>query len=152
MSVSVRQIGAPSMSQAPLVEYEQKLDEAFPDVDPQHEPFRELILVQYRSPKLKTKSGIVLTAETQSNIQWNNQIVKVRAIGPLAFRNRDTMEMWPEGPWFKVGAFIRMGKYGADKWEVRYGDGVVIFGLVVENELLAKIPDHVDPLTIMAYV
>jgi co-chaperonin GroES (HSP10) len=149
-----RPAGAASTSQVPAVRFGQTLDEAFPKVDPGHAPFHNLLLVQYPTPKTRTESGIMLPEDTRATIQWNTQTVKVIAIGPVAFCNRDTLEPWPEGAWCKVGEFIRVGKYATDKWEVPLSsnrdDGVALFGLVEDKDLRAKV--IADPLSIIAFV
>jgi len=77
---------------------------AFPKVEPGMEPFGGRVIVQLRRIKLKTsKGGIVLVEETKESEKWNNMIGKVVSMGPLAFKNRDTMASWPEGTWAKLG-------------------------------------------------
>ena len=39
-------------------------------------------------------------------------IGRVVEIGPLAFKNRETMESWPEGSWASVGDYVRVPKWG----------------------------------------
>lgn len=139
------------MSQAPAVEFEQTLEDAFPSADPQHRPYGSLVLVQSRSPKMKTAGGILLPDETRYTIQWNTQVNKVIAVGPIAFKNRDTQELWPEGAWCEVGDFVRCGKYPLDRWEVKLPDGgFAIFGLVRDLDLLAEVTG--DPLSVVAFV
>jgi co-chaperonin GroES (HSP10) len=144
-----------SASFAPRVEYSQTLEEAFPVVDCNLEPFGSRVLVQMRTAKKKTKGGIVLPAETQDTIQWNNQVGKVVALGPTAFKDQKTLEPWPEGNWCKVGDFIRVPKHNGDKFEVkipgRSGDDgdVALFILVDHLYLLGRVP---KPLTDVAFV
>lgn len=101
-----------------LSEYlaEQSLDEAFPELDPQLRPFGSRILVQIKQPVKKSKSGLVLSRGEQSAERENTQVGKVIALGPLAYRNRTTMELWPEGEWVKVGDFVRVPRYGGDRY------------------------------------
>lgn len=94
------------------------LDEAFPSVDPGLIPFGTSILVQMRQPKSQTSGGIVLPSEVTQTDLWNNQVAKVIECGSAAFRNRDTLELWPEGQWCKAGDYVRVPKYGGDRWEV----------------------------------
>lgn len=149
------QLAAVSTSLVAHVSFDLTLEEAWPtDVDPGIKPFHNLVLVQYPTPKAKTKSGIILAEETRTIVQANSVVVKVIAMGPVAFRNRETLEMWPEGAWAKVGDFVRVGKYDPDKWEVLRGktkdDGVVLFGLVEDMNLKGLVT--ADPLSIVAYV
>lgn len=124
--------------------------EAFPDISPGHTPFGSRIIVQLRSPKTKTKGGILLVNDTQETEKWNTQVGLVRAIGPLSFKNRDTQNPWPEGAWAKVGDFVRVPKWNQDKWEVVNGDGIVLFMLINDLDLLASI--DCDPLDVKAYI
>jgi hypothetical protein len=72
--------------------YEMTMKEAFPEVDAGAVPCGARILVQWRQTKKRvTKSGIILAEETKENEKWNNQVAKVIALGPLAFKKRDDM-------------------------------------------------------------
>ena len=77
---------------------EQTLEEAFPEVEPLMAPYGARVLVQLRAVKEKvTTAGILLPEDVKEAEKWNTMIGKVIAIGPLAFKKRDTMESWPEG-------------------------------------------------------
>lgn len=129
---------------------------AFPDVKPGMEPFGGRVIIQLRRIKKKaTKAGIILVEETKENEKWNNMIGKVISLGPLAFRNRETMQHWPEGTWAKVGDFVRVPKWGGDRWEIRApGDedmeDPVLFMTLNDHELIAKVVGN--PLSFKAYV
>ena len=131
----------------------ESLEDAFPDVDPGHGVFGDRVLVQIRTVKEKTKGGLVLVRETTETEQWNTQVAKVRFVGPLAFRNRDTMEQWPEGAWCEAGDFVRVPKYGGDRFEVpipgRDGEKA-LFAYFKDGDLLGPITG--DPLVIVAYI
>ena len=68
------------------------LTEAFPCVEPGLVPFGSRVLVQIRSAKKTSAGGIILHTETRETEIWNTQIAKVVKLGPLAFKNRNTME------------------------------------------------------------
>jgi len=124
------------------------LDQAFPEVNAGILPFGSRVLVQIRRPQLKSAGGIILHDETKETEKWNTQVARVQSLGPLAFKNRDTMKPWPEGDWCEPGQFVRVPKYGGDRWEVKMEDGgsalFVIFndldivGLVTTNPLEIK--------------
>ena len=83
---------------------EQTLEEAFPTIDPLMAPYGGRVLVQLRAVKEKvTAAGLYIPEETKEAEKWNTMIGKVIAIGPLAFKNRETMASWPEGAWAQVG-------------------------------------------------
>ena len=95
-----------------------ELEEAFPSIDPGIKPLGSRVLVQIKTAAQKSKGGIILSTDDRSTEKWNTQVGKVVAMGPVAFHNRNTLEVWPEGEWCKVGDFVRVAKYGGDRFEV----------------------------------
>lgn len=143
-------MGAPSQSFMPVVKDSGTLEQAFPDVDPNYEPLGSLVLMQIRVAKTTYgESKLELPEEVRATIQANTQVAKVLACGPLAFHNRNTGQLWPEGAWVQPGQFVRVGKYGGDRWEVKHGDGVVMFLVLKDLELGGRVP---RPLDAVAYV
>ncbi len=128
------------------------IDDAFPPVEPGVQPFGSRVVVQIRSPKKKTKGGIILTEDAKDTEMWNTQVAKVIAVGELAFKNRNTQEAWPEGSWCQPGDFVRVPKYGGDKWSVRLGedDAEVLFVIFNDLDLIGKVTG--DPLAMKAFV
>jgi co-chaperonin GroES (HSP10) len=120
---------------------------AFPDVDSRIEPLGGRILVQLRRVKKTTAGGILIVNETRDSEKYSTQVAKVVEIGPLAFKKKDTLEPWPEGVWADVGSFVRVPKYGGDRFEVTITsepDEPCVFMLINDHELIAKIKG--DPL------
>ena len=137
--------------------YEAKLQEAFPAIDPGALPVGGRVLVQWRqAKKTVTASGIVLVEETKETEKWNNQVAKVIALGPLAFKQRDTLAPWPEGNWIEVGDYVRMPKWGGDRWEVPIGKDerghveTALFSIFNDHEVIAKVTG--DPLNVKAFI
>ena len=129
------------------------LDEAFPSVEPGLVPFGSRVLVQIRSPKKTSQGGIILHNETRETEVWNTQIAKVHSLGPLAFKNRNTMESWPEGSWCKPGEFVRVPKYGGDRWKVPHGangDDEALFVIFNDLDIVGGVVG--DPLAIKAFI
>ena len=129
------------------------LQDAFPAVDPGAKPLGARILVQLRRTKKKTTSaGIILVEETRETEKWNNMVAKVIELGPLAFKKRDTMEPWPEGSWCEVGDYLRVPKWGGDRWEVEVPgeEEPALFMVLNDHEVIAKITGN--PLTVRAFV
>lgn len=129
-----------------------KLAEHFPEVDPGAVPFGSRVLVQFRTPKKKTSGGIILTDETVETEKWNTQVAKVIAVGPLSFKSRDKKTEWPEGAWAQPGDFVRVSKYGGDRWEVPLPDSRenAVFAIFNDLDLIAKVTN--DPLTMKAFI
>ena len=129
---------------------------AFPSVDPGAKPLGGRILVQLRRTKKKaTSAGIILVEETKETEKWNNMVAKVLMIGPLAFKNRDTMQGWPEGSWCEVGDYIRVPKWGGDRWEVKVPgeddlEDPALFMVLNDHEVIAKVTG--DPLAMKAFL
>jgi co-chaperonin GroES (HSP10) len=128
---------------------------AFPSVDPGAKPLGGRILVQLRRTKKKTSgSGIILVEETKETEKWQNMVAKVIHVGPLAFKHRDTMQSWPEGSWCEPGDFIRVPKWGGDRWEVSVpnepDEDPALFAVFNDHEMIAKVTG--DPLTMKAYL
>ena len=129
---------------------------AFPSVDPGAKPLGGRILVQLRRTKKKaTSAGIILVEETKEAEKWNNMVAKVIEIGPLAFKNRDTMQGWPEGSWCSVGDYIRVPKWGGDRWEVKVPgeddlEDPALFMILNDHEVIAKVT--CSPLEMRAFI
>jgi co-chaperonin GroES (HSP10) len=134
---------------------EQTLEEAFPAVDPLMAPYGARVLVQLRAVKEKvTSAGILIPEEVKETEKWNTMIGKVIAIGPLAFKKRDDMQPWPEGAWANVGDFVRVPKWGGDRWEIDFEDdglkGKALFTFFNDHELIGKVTG--DPRAIKAFI
>lgn len=145
----------PTISGSDGVPDQQELKWAFPDVSPGQKPFGGRVVVQLRRIKKTTASKIILVAETKETEKWQNMIGRVVEVGPLAFKNRDTMNPWPEGSWAQVGDYVRVPKWGGDRWEREVpneegNEDPVLFMTINDHELIAKVTD--DPLSFKAYV
>jgi co-chaperonin GroES (HSP10) len=143
------------MSNQEALKESAELDWAFPSVTPGATPLGGRILVQLRRTKKKTSgSGIILVEETKETEKWQNMVAKVIYVGPLAFKHRDTMQSWPEGSWCEPGDFIRVPKWGGDRWEVEVpgqpDEDPALFAVFNDHEMIAKVTG--DPLTMRAYL
>jgi len=140
-----------------ILDYE-SIEQAFPEADPGLVPFGSRVLVQKRSPREVTRGGIVVPHETQETEFWNTQVAKVITLGPAAFSNRDSLEVWPEGKWCEEGAYVRVPKYGGDKWFVDLDDVTrqatgadkACFVLYNDLDLIGQIT--CNPLDVIAYL
>jgi co-chaperonin GroES (HSP10) len=134
----------------PLQMHYDSIEDAFPEIDPGIIPFGSRILVQVRVAKKKTAGGIVMPDEVRKTEAANTQVSRVVAMGPLAFKNRNTMEAWPEGAWCNVGDFVRTPKYGGDRWTVVYKeDEEVEFVIFNDLDIVGRVT--ADPLKIRAF-
>ena len=137
----------------------QTLEEAFPVVDAGATPLGGRILVQLRCAKTMSDGGIALADESKDYEKWNTAVGKVIALGPLAFKDRNTAEYWPEGAWVTEGEYVRVPKWGGDRWEIPVPeDKDLPYGLqrkarfVIYNdrEVISKITGN--PLDFVDYV
>jgi len=138
------------------IDIEQTLSEACPEVVPLMAPYVGRVVVLLRAVTEKvTEAGLLLPEETKETEKWNTMIGKVIAIGPLAFKKRDTMEPWPEGSWAAEGDFVRVPKWGGDRWEIDFEDdkglkGRALFTFFNDHELIGKVTG--DPRAIKAFI
>jgi hypothetical protein len=79
---------------------------------------------------------------------WLYQTALVRAMGPAAFKRRDTLEPWPEGAWCTPGTFIRAPMFGGDRFAVPYGKGddEALFITIKDSDIIGVIEG--DPLSV----
>lgn len=130
---------------------ENAMAEAFPAADAGVQPFGSRVLVQIRTPKTKTASGIILDSGSRDAEKWNTQVAKVVSHGPVAYRNRNTLEPWPEGSWAHPGDYVRVPKYGGDRWEVPLSNGEsALFVIFNDLDIIGKVEG--DPLAIRAFI
>lgn len=132
---------------------EQTVEEAFPVVDHQLLPFGSRVLVQIKQPVKKSKSGLLLSRGEQSAERENTQVAKVIALGPLAYKNRATMEPWPEGKWVQVGDYVRVPRYGGDRYYLENPhdkDAPALFVIFDDLNIMGAIIG--DPLKMKAFV
>ena len=96
-----------------------------------------------------------MVEETKTTEKWQNMVAKVIEIGPLAFKHRDTMLGWPEGSWCEAGDYIRVPKWGGDRWEVHVpgedeNEESALFMVLNDHEVIAKLTG--DPLAMRAFL
>ena len=145
-----------SMAESAILEpFMDDLDWFFPEINAGIEPYGSRILVQIRGVKEKLNQFLFVPEKTQEIQRDNTQVAKVLAVGPLAYKSRDTMKQWPEGAWCKPGDFIYLPKYVGQRFEVNlpkplfhatYGKvEKVQFGIFDDLNILGRVP---DPLAI----
>lgn len=119
---------------------DRELDELFPKIDIEFEPFGHRVVVQIRRVVAKSKGGIILAAETKANESYNNCIGRLISVGPLAFKDRKTAQPWPEGVWAGLGDYVKVNRYGGDRWSIDLEDGLepIAFAMVADSDLIGK--------------
>ena len=132
--------------------YEDALAKAFPAVEAGIQPFGSRVLIQIRTANKKSTGGIILNTDTVDTEKWNTQIGKVVSLGPLAFKNRNDMTTWPEGEWCTAGEFVRVAKYGGDRWEAKIPgtDESAMFVIFNDLDIIGRVTG--DPLAVKAFI
>lgn len=118
------------------------LNTAFPEIDPGVQPLGPRILVQLRTVREKTDSGLILARDTRDHNKSVTQLCKIVALGAIAFCSRKDGQPWPEGVWANVGDYARIPKHGGDRFERKIpgSDGeTAIFVIVNDHEIIAKV-------------
>lgn len=131
---------------------ESEMKFAFPEVDPEMIPYGSRVLVQLRTPRTVSDGGIAIPHEARETEKWNTQVAKVIMLGPVAFKNRDTLEPWKEGEWCQAGKFVRVPKYGGDRWEVDVPGRQDPSLFIVFNDLDLIGEFTGDPLKVKAFI
>ena len=90
----------------------------FPEIEPGVVPCGPKILVQLRTVKEKTAGGILLPEETKEFNNGNTQLARVVRLGSIAFRNRETGNLWKEGVWAQVGDIVIIPRWGGFRFEI----------------------------------
>jgi co-chaperonin GroES (HSP10) len=125
------------------------LQDAFPEVSPGVYPMGARVLVQLRTVREKTASGIVLVEDTKVFNKSTTQMAKVVWLGPIAYRNRDNGNQWPEGVWCRPGEYVRIPKFGGDRFERKIPgtEDTAVFCIFSDHEIIAKVdPDAYEEL------
>lgn len=133
------------LSKKSIAELQHKL---FPAVECPLEPCGNRVIVQIASPLDKSDGGIIIPQDALDVQKWTQKLAKVVSLGPLAYRDRDTGELWPEGEWCKPGDYIRVGLYGGDRTEIPVNGSVALFATIADREIFSKFKDGIDPLTL----
>lgn len=135
--------------------YDERLAYAFPEANPPYLPLGKMIIVQLRTPGdfkiLPDGKKFFFTAETQEMEKYSIQTGLVRYLGPVAYKNRLTLESFPEQAWCKPGDFVRVPKYGGERVSVEVANKrEAIFLTVNDTDVLGLILGN--PLAIKAVV
>lgn len=123
------------------------ISEFFPEVDHGGAPMGPRVLIQLRTVKKKTSGGIILVDETRDFNKGVTTLGKVVAIGPLAFRNRETQALWPEGIWADVGDLVLVRQWDGHRFQrpIPNSDDEAVFVIMEDIQLQYRVrPDSPD--------
>lgn len=111
-------MNAPQPAETTLSEYGDYVTKHFPEVPIGATPVGNKILVQLRTVKEKSSGGIVLVNDTKDFNNGNTRIAIIRAVGQIAFKNRESGIEWGEGAWAKVGDIVIIPAFGGFRFDV----------------------------------
>jgi co-chaperonin GroES (HSP10) len=92
--------------------------EHFPVVNPGCRPCGNQVLVQFRTMKSASKGGIVLVNDTKDFNNGNTQLAMVVSLGQIAYRDRNSGEVWKEGIWANIGDVVVVPRWSGFRFEV----------------------------------
>ena len=117
------------------------LVDAFPMVVPGVIPLGARVLVQLRTVREKTQGGLIIVEDTRDFNKANTQLGRIYQLGPIAFRNRDTGLLWKEGVWAMPGDYVRIPKWGGDRFERKIPGTYdkALFCIFSDHEIIAKV-------------
>ena len=120
----------------------------FPEIEPGVVPCGPKILVQLRTVKEKTAGGILLPEETKEFNNGNTQLARVVRLGSIAFRNRETGNLWKEGVWAQVGDIVIIPRWGGFRFEIPIpeSDDKAIFAVFDDTNVQMVVHDNFESL------
>lgn len=126
-----------------------ELEDRFPYIDYDFEPFGNRVFVQMRYPVFKTKGGVELDSDTVENAYRNEQVGIVRGLGESCFTFMTNGNPWPSGRRFEVGDYLRCPVHGGDNhWEILKLPSEhrpILFKIFKDYEIIGK---HKNPLNV----
>lgn len=124
------------------------LESSFPETPCGIRPLGTGILVQLRLTKRRTASGIEIVQATRDFNDSVCQFAKVVSLGPLAYRDRTTGELWPEGLWAKAGDIVRVPKYGGDRFAKQLDNGDTVIFVIFDDRSVTGVinPEYLTSL------
>ena len=108
------------------------------------EPRGFKLLIEKPKPKDKTEGGILLPDQAIEAENYLSICAKLIAVGPLAWRNRETGERWKGGAWAKEGDWVIVPKFTQFKMEIDNKE----YRFINDDEIIAVIS---DPTVIKVY-
>ena len=132
-----------------------KEENLFPEINPGIKPFGSRVLVQIRRAKTKSRGGIIFSETIKDTELDNTCVARVLDLGPLAYKNRNTLEPWSEGIWCTKGQYVFVPKYGGIRWERTFKDENSDLDQKVQFVIfddLNIVGDVEDPLEIKAHI
>lgn len=120
------------------------LEEAFPTIDPGRTPHSDRLIIQIRTPLVRTSGGLTVTTQDGDAQLWNETVGRVIAIGPTAYHSQRDGTPWPEGDWCEVGDFVQIPVHRSDKWKVERNGKTAHFVFLRSYETMGHI--HGNPL------
>jgi len=118
----------------------------WPEIEAPAEPLGARVMVQLRRVQSVSSGGVLIPTAAKEHEENNTQVAKVVSVGALAFKDRHSLEPWPEGNWVEIGDIVRVPKYAGDVIVVKdpedpTGRESVKFVTFRDTDLIAKYTD-----------
>ena len=114
----------------------------FPEVDCGREPLGNKITVQLMLIP-KKKGNIILSSDTQEFNKNSTVVCRVVKVGQIAYRDRNSGEIWKEDAWCEIGDIVLMPRYGGfNRVEIPLDDDqdqTVIFATYNDYDVVDKV-------------
>jgi len=108
------------------------------------EPRGFKLLIEKPKPKDKTDGGILLPDQAIEAENYLSICAKLIAVGPLAWRDRETGERWKGGAWAEIGDWIIVPKFTQFRMEIDDKE----YRFINDDEIIAVVS---DPTAIKVY-
>lgn len=120
--------------------------EHFPVVECGARPTGNQIIVQLRTVRKKSEGGIVLVEETREFNKTNTQVCRLVKTGQIAFRHRESGEVWKEGAWAQIGDVVVMPRYGGFQFQIPIPgtDESALFAIYADYEVKLVVEDNFE--------
>lgn len=115
----------------------EKIERYFPDVEHGIKPQLNNVLVMGKWIPKTTSSGLILVDEHREMESHQIAIGKIVAVGPLAFKDRKTLEPWAECE-IGVGDFVFVPRSG-DRINKHVGEETYKYIMFTDLQITAKL-------------
>jgi len=102
------------------------------------------LLIEKPKPKEKTDGGILLPDQAIEAENYLSICAKLVAVGPMAWKDRETGKPWSSGAWAKVGDWIIVPKFTQFRMDIQDKE----YRFINDDEIIAVVQ---DPTVIKVY-
>ncbi len=123
---------------------EDYIKQNFPEINIGVKPSGNQIVVQLRQIKEMSAGGIVYAKPTRDINQDNTEIARLISVGQIAYKHRETGEVWKEGAWASVGDIVITPQWGGFRFKVPHPEGEITFAVFEDFHIKGVIEDNFE--------